>query len=584
MKRSASRRLFLYLSVLVMCSSLVAAASVEVRWLSSLTGQHVIKPGNYALRFEVSNPRRTSVELQIKGTLKHLMALDSVLSMMQIKHAVTVPAEAKAHQVTLYVPLPVMDWGEQETYSLQCSVEMEGQSLCQIPSEVGEWEIIVGHAAIPGQQADIVVSRELQRVVTYDVKRMKTVVLPAAEWPEEAEAYRHFVSIWLTPGEWRQLREGARQALLAHRRLGGVVVVCSPLRQPQMPPLEKLVLKEEREGLGCLLELSDVRCLEALVSGEAPEGVKVELEKKLRYRPLPFTCATMCLDGDARPANSQQTHHLGVKPKAIILCLMLLALGPGVWVVCCCCKRNMLWTLVMTPALGVLFAGMIVAYGWLRGRSTSLTYLHSVVFVDQVRGEYSAYGEVLGYLMNAYDLSRLSLPDGEYFEFHRAGDMSLTQGGSSFASKSKFGNIPETIQYGVSGNGRTEARLEVTFEAQGRCKAVNRLGIALQEVCVRGLDGQLYCGGRLEDGATAILEKSEATGNDVSCDLLTERLARRLIIPDSDQPSLADLGCGALPAGCYVGVSDHALLLDPGLKISSGRMNQVVLGRYGAGR
>lgn len=429
----------------------------------------------------------------------------------------------------------------------------------------------------------LVVSSQLAQALPYDHERILLEIgLPASEWPEDSLAYMGMPSVWLTPSEWRELREGTRTALRAYQRLGGQIFICATVRQPTLPPWERLHRMVSQEGLGQVVELSDIRCLEALLTSQTaqkkpdlPDERLMSQMRQLLSLPLPQGLYEECLDEQLlQPDDSERMSPLAM---AIVLLVTLLVLGPGVmgW---CSWRGCPLRALVLTPLLAVLVSLGILVCDRLR-QPPMRSRLLAVTCLDQTRGEQSSYGLVSLLAPNGVD-GELSFPADARLELYRQQvDLGLRQQGTRLVSDDGLLNHGLPTQYGVYGAGSAEARLELSFDGEGRCHVVNRLGVRLKELCVVGPDGRLYAGGELPPEVEATLTPERTSPPASQETRLQPSVFRQL--GDASDALRQWVQSGALPRGSYVGLSDQALLVDPGIPMDTGKVCQVVIGTFG---
>ncbi len=548
-------------------------------------------PGVYTERLEVVNRGSRPAEVEITLRLNAARyAASGHGTTVETSRREEVPPDGLPHIITVRTPLAknsdtrTSDWhGDAFTWSSE--VRVNGRP-CPLEATAGKsagWVLALPLKTNGEPENRLMVSSLLAQEMQGNWKRQALVAgQPASEWPEDTLAFMGMPSVWLTPAEWRELRDGTRSALRAYQRLGGQIFICATVRQATLPPWETLHTVLSQEGLGRTVELSDIRCLEALLSHPYASKTVAQHELTSRMltllsRPLPQRLMGSQLE---RRLHAEASERLAPLPMAIVLLLTLLALGPGVmgW---CCWRGRPLRALLLTPPLAALAALAILVCDRLR-LPPARSQLLAVTCLDQTRGEHSSYGLVSLLALKGLE-EDISFPvDGRLELYWQRADVRLRQQGDRLVSDDGLLNSGLPTQYGVYAAGPAEARLDLSFDGDGRCHVVNRLGVNLKELCVVAPNGQLYAGGELPPGAAGTLAPTPASPQAMArTQAGLEAFLQQLGDGPDTIPRLEPFA-GALPPGSYVGLSDQTLLVEPGMRIAEGKVRQVVFGSFGA--
>lgn len=581
---------------MLLVAALLCAEEVTVRRLPPLFAgdmqngyEQVLLPGVSTERLEVVNRGSQPAVVEVSVRL-HGLSFSPVSSegTVEVYRREEIPPDGAPHLLVIRTPLamsyrsrwhswfgePCVRRSEVRVNGRSCPLNGAGQTADRLS--------VLSQRMHIGDNRLVVSSQLAQVLPSNNERRLLEIGLPASEWPEDSLAYMGMPSVWLTPAEWRELREGTRTALRAYQRLGGQIFICAAVRQPTLPPWEELHRIVSQEGLGQVVELSDIRCLEALLMSPLsqkkpglPDEQLMSQMRQLLSLPLPQMLHEERLEEQRiQPGDSERMSPLSM---AIVLLLALLALGPGVmgW---CCWRGFPLRALLLTPVLAVLVSLVILVCDRLR-QPPMRSRLLAVTCLDQTRGEHSSYGLVSVLAPNGMDGS-LSFPANGRLELYRQqADLGLRQQDTRLVSDGGILNHGLPTQYGVFGAGLTEARLELSFDGEGRCHVVNRLGVRLRELCVVGPDGRCYVGGELPPGETGTLTP-EPPSPQTTPDVQAWQRAF-LQVGDVDGALRQVALSGALPRGSYVGLSDQALLVEPGMSPGAGKVCQVVFGSFG---
>ena len=285
------------------------------------------------------------------------------------------------------------------------------------------------------------------------------------------------------------------------------------------------------------------------------------------------------------PMNSSAARYLGssiaasfsffVVALATSLCILLFVILAGpVNLFFVIRKRRRIWLLWTTPLLGLLFAGVLVAFFFAsegltrRARVRGLTILNELTRRATTLGVDGVYCPIPPAEGLRYGTEwELTWADQERMGRQRELDLTNEQ---HFRSGWVSARVPFCLA--LRGSRHAAERLPVTVAADGSVSAVNGLGATLRSLVVRTADGQWYTAANVAPGAPATL-------------------AAATRVPAPDQERLAGLfhlgtwideqrvvDASVLAPGQYLAELDKAVFVQKGLARAVYRETQWVLG------
>ncbi len=200
-------------------------------------------------------------------------------------------------------------------------------------------------------------------------------------------------------------------------------------------------------------------------------------------------------------------HHLPILPVLGLLTVFSLLVGP-INVVFTRKKNNPGLLLLTVPLISLLATLCVLGYGVLRQGLGTEGYAHSLVVVDQVENQSAAVmrRELIlgrgGQTLRPRPATTVLVPDsGE-----RGAVRKVSMDGNQLVLSGDFLPVRQRTHHLTIAADTTRARLEWTAPEGGEMTVTNALGVDLESLEVRSVDGRVFGGtGRITQGATATL-------------------------------------------------------------------------------